>query len=80
MNVGRSRLQNTRLLPQALSSYLIEYVASSATGHSTEGALARKDKQTLSILFCCLRYRPSKVYFMYAFKHDDVICGLKGWR
>ncbi|KAH8982094.1 DUF300-domain-containing protein, partial [Lactarius akahatsu] len=47
---------------------LIEYVASTAAGHSTEGALARKDKQTLPIPFCCWRYRPTKPYFMYALK------------
>jgi hypothetical protein len=47
---------------------LIEFVASSATGHSAEGALARKDKKPLPIPFCCWRYRPSKVYFMYALK------------
>ncbi|KAI0276227.1 DUF300-domain-containing protein [Russula aff. rugulosa BPL654] len=47
---------------------LVEYVASSATGHSAEGALARKDKKRLPIPFCCLRYRPSKMYFMYAVK------------
>ncbi|KAH9021291.1 DUF300-domain-containing protein [Lactarius pseudohatsudake] len=47
---------------------LIEYVSSTAAGHSTEGALARKDKQTLPIPFCCWRYRPTKPYFMYALK------------
>ncbi|KAH9168370.1 organic solute transporter Ostalpha-domain-containing protein [Lactarius sanguifluus] len=47
---------------------LIEYVASTAAGHSTEGALARKDKGTLPIPFCCWRYRPTKPYFMYALK------------
>lgn len=47
---------------------LVEYVASTAAGHSSEGALARKDKQTLPIPFCCWRYRPTKPYFMYALK------------
>ncbi|KAI9454471.1 DUF300-domain-containing protein [Lactarius psammicola] len=47
---------------------LIEYVASTAAGHSTEGALARKDKQSLPVPFCCWRYRPTKPYFMYALK------------
>ncbi|KAF8262382.1 organic solute transporter Ostalpha-domain-containing protein [Lactarius quietus] len=47
---------------------LVEYVASTAIGHSTQGALARKDKRPLPIPFCCWRYRPSKPYFMYALK------------
>ncbi|KAI0291173.1 DUF300-domain-containing protein [Multifurca ochricompacta] len=47
---------------------LIEYVASTAAGHSTEGALARKDKQSLPLPFCCWRYRPTKAYFMYTLK------------
>jgi len=47
---------------------LVEYVASTAIGHSTEGALARKDKRPLPFPFCCWRYRPSKPYFMYALK------------
>lgn len=47
---------------------LIEYVASTATGHSADGALARKDKSSLPIPFCCWRYRPTKAYFMYTIK------------
>jgi len=47
---------------------LIEYVASTATGHSAEGALARKNKQPLPFPFCCWRYRPTKAYFMYTVK------------
>ncbi|KAN0132238.1 Organic solute transporter Ostalpha domain containing protein [Lactarius tabidus] len=47
---------------------LVEYVASTAIGHSTEGALARKDKRSLPFPLCCWRYRPSKAYFMYALK------------
>jgi len=47
---------------------LIEFVASSATGHSTQGALARKGKQTLPFPFCCWRFHPDKAYFMYAVK------------
>ncbi|KAF8476290.1 DUF300-domain-containing protein [Russula ochroleuca] len=47
---------------------LVEYVASTATGHSAEGALARKDKKPLPIPLCFWRYRPSKAYFMYTLK------------
>jgi len=47
---------------------LIEYVASTATGDSAEGALARKNKQPLPFPFCCWRYRPTKAYFMYTIK------------
>ncbi|KAI0059151.1 DUF300-domain-containing protein [Artomyces pyxidatus] len=47
---------------------LIEYVASTAAGHSAEGAIARKDKKKLPIPFCCWRYRPTKAYFMYTLK------------
>jgi len=47
---------------------LIEYVASTAIGHSTEGALARKDKQSLPFPLCFWRYRPTKAYFMYTVK------------
>jgi len=47
---------------------LIEYVASTASGHTAEGALVRKDKQPLPIPFCCWRYRPTKAYFMYTLK------------
>ncbi|KAJ7084432.1 DUF300-domain-containing protein [Mycena belliarum] len=47
---------------------LIEYVADSATGHSAENAIARKDKRRLLFPFCFLRYRPTKGYFMYTVK------------
>ncbi|EDR03464.1 uncharacterized protein LACBIDRAFT_295223 [Laccaria bicolor S238N-H82] len=47
---------------------LIDYVASTATGHSAEKAIARKDKRPLPFPFCCWRYRPTKVYFMYTVK------------
>ncbi|KAH9992167.1 DUF300-domain-containing protein [Russula vinacea] len=47
---------------------LVEYVASTAVGHSAEGALARKDKKPLPLPLCFWRYRPSKAYFMYAVK------------
>ncbi|KAF9530748.1 organic solute transporter Ostalpha-domain-containing protein [Crepidotus variabilis] len=54
-----------------LSAFLlliIEYVAATATGHSTEKALERKDKTPLPMPFCCWRYRPTKTYFMYTTK------------
>ncbi|ETW76861.1 hypothetical protein HETIRDRAFT_442143 [Heterobasidion irregulare TC 32-1] len=47
---------------------LIEYVASTAVGHSAENAIARKDKSPLPLPFCCWRYRPTKAYFMYTVK------------
>jgi len=47
---------------------LVEFVASTATGHSAEGALSRKDKQPLPLPLCFWRYRPSKAYFMYTLK------------
>ncbi|KAF8490149.1 DUF300-domain-containing protein [Russula emetica] len=47
---------------------LIEYVASTSVGHSTEGALARKGKRPLPAPFCCWRFRPTKTYFMYTLK------------
>ncbi|KAJ7462358.1 DUF300-domain-containing protein [Mycena galericulata] len=47
---------------------LIEYVADSASGHSAENAIARKDKRRLLFPLCCWRYRPTKAYFMYSVK------------
>jgi len=47
---------------------LIDFVASTATGHSAKKALERKDKKSLPIPFCCWRYRPTKPYFMYTVK------------
>lgn len=47
---------------------LVEFVASTATGHSAEGALARKDKRPLPFPFCCWRYRSTKPYFMFTLK------------
>ncbi|KAJ7096271.1 DUF300-domain-containing protein [Mycena epipterygia] len=47
---------------------LIEYVADSATGHTAENALVRKDKRRLLLPLCCWRYRPTKPYFMYTVK------------
>jgi len=47
---------------------LIDYVAATATGHSPDMALERKDKTSLPIPFCCFRYRPTKAYFMYTLK------------
>ncbi|KAI0312274.1 DUF300-domain-containing protein [Amylostereum chailletii] len=47
---------------------LIEYVASTSSGHTAEGAIARKNKSKLPIPFCCWRYRPTKAYFMYTLK------------
>jgi len=47
---------------------LIDFVASTATGHSANKALERKDKKSLPIPFCCWRYRPTKPYFMYTVK------------
>ncbi|PPQ71311.1 hypothetical protein CVT24_012037 [Panaeolus cyanescens] len=54
-----------------LSAFLlliIEYVAETASGHSAEKAIERKDKMPLPIPFCCWRYRPTKAYFMYTVK------------
>ncbi|KIM43917.1 hypothetical protein M413DRAFT_442985 [Hebeloma cylindrosporum] len=54
-----------------LSAFLlliIEYVASTASGHSADRALERKDKMPLPMPFCCWRYRPTKAYFMYTVK------------
>ncbi|KAG7439476.1 DUF300-domain-containing protein [Guyanagaster necrorhizus] len=47
---------------------LIEYVAATASAHSAENAIARKDKSKLPIPFCYWRYRPTKPYFMYTVK------------
>ncbi|KAG7098575.1 hypothetical protein E1B28_000506 [Marasmius oreades] len=47
---------------------LIEYVASTSSGHSADNAMVRKDKSKLPIPFCCWRYRPTKAYFMYTVK------------
>ncbi|KAJ7783231.1 organic solute transporter Ostalpha-domain-containing protein [Mycena metata] len=47
---------------------LIEFVADSATGHSAENAIARKEKRRLMMPLCCWRYRPTKAYFMYTVK------------
>ncbi|OSX62559.1 hypothetical protein POSPLADRAFT_1065820 [Postia placenta MAD-698-R-SB12] len=47
---------------------LIEFVAATAAGHNIDNAIARKDKSPLPIPFCCLRYRPTKAYFMYTLK------------
>ncbi|CAE6527879.1 unnamed protein product, partial [Rhizoctonia solani] len=47
---------------------IIQYVASTSSGKTAEGALARKDKEKLPIPFCCWRYRPTKSYFMYTIK------------
>lgn len=47
---------------------LIEYVASTAHGHSAENALLRKEKTKLPFPFGFWRYRPTKAYFMYTLK------------
>ncbi|ELU41327.1 hypothetical protein AG1IA_04662 [Rhizoctonia solani AG-1 IA] len=47
---------------------IIQYVASTSSGKTAEGALARKNKEKLPIPFCCWRYRPTKAYFMYTIK------------
>jgi len=47
---------------------LIDFVASTASDHSANKALERKDKKSLPIPFCCWRYRPTKPYFMYTVK------------
>lgn len=47
---------------------IIQYVASTSSGKTAEGALARKDKEKLPLPFCCWRYRPTKAYFMYTIK------------
>ncbi|KJA22431.1 hypothetical protein HYPSUDRAFT_41052 [Hypholoma sublateritium FD-334 SS-4] len=54
-----------------LSAFLlliVEYVADTASGHSTANALERKDKMPLPFPFGCWRYRPTKAYFMYTVK------------
>ncbi|KAF9652543.1 DUF300-domain-containing protein [Thelephora ganbajun] len=47
---------------------LIEYVASTASGHEVDKAMARKEKTALPIPLCCMRYRPTKPHFMYTIK------------
>ncbi|RPD55176.1 DUF300-domain-containing protein [Lentinus tigrinus ALCF2SS1-7] len=47
---------------------LIEFVASTATGHDVDNAILRKEKSSLPLPFCCWRYRPTKAYFMYTLK------------
>ncbi|KAF7326047.1 hypothetical protein MKEN_00455600 [Mycena kentingensis (nom. inval.)] len=47
---------------------IIEYVASSSSTRTAEGAMARKDKRPLPFPFCCWRYRPTKAYFLYTVK------------
>ncbi|CAG7850779.1 SubName: Full=Uncharacterized protein {ECO:0000313/EMBL:CCA73435.1} [Serendipita indica DSM 11827] len=47
---------------------IIQYVAATAASRTAEDALARKDKTKLPIPCCCLRYRPTKPYFMYTLK------------
>ncbi|KAI5121000.1 hypothetical protein M0805_000461 [Coniferiporia weirii] len=47
---------------------IMEYVASTASGHSLSLAMERKDKKKLPIPFCCWRYRPTKAYFLYTLK------------
>ncbi|KAF9788384.1 DUF300-domain-containing protein [Thelephora terrestris] len=47
---------------------LIEYVASTASGHEVDKAMARKEKTALPIPLCCMRYRPTKPYFMFTIK------------
>ncbi|KAJ7021813.1 DUF300-domain-containing protein [Mycena alexandri] len=47
---------------------IIEYVAATSAQHTSESALARKDKRPLPMPFCCWRYRPTKSYFMYTVK------------
>ncbi|KAL0948355.1 hypothetical protein HGRIS_010939 [Hohenbuehelia grisea] len=54
-----------------LSAFLlliIEYVASTGSGHNAHAALERKDKTPLPFPFCFWRYRPTKSYFMYTLK------------
>ncbi|KAN0107462.1 DUF300 domain containing protein [Russula decolorans] len=55
-----SLIQIGALHPFAFLLLLIEYVASTSIGHSTEGALARKGKRPLPAPFCCWRFRPTK--------------------
>jgi len=47
---------------------LIQYVAATAAGNDVNNAIARKDKKSLPLPFCCWRYRPTKAYFMYTVK------------
>jgi hypothetical protein len=47
---------------------IIEFVATTASDNRAENAIARKDKKSLPIPFCCWRYRPTKAYFMYTIK------------
>jgi len=47
---------------------LIDFVASTASGHDVRKALDRKSKSALPIPLCCIRYRPTKAYFMYTVK------------
>jgi Organic solute transporter Ostalpha len=47
---------------------LIQFVASTASSHTAENALERKDKTRLPLPLCCWRFRPTKPYFMYTLK------------
>ncbi|KAG8889851.1 hypothetical protein FRB99_003939, partial [Tulasnella sp. 403] len=47
---------------------LIQFVAATAHDRTAESALARKEKKKLMFPFCCWRYRPTKMYFMYTTK------------
>ncbi|KZT05741.1 DUF300-domain-containing protein [Laetiporus sulphureus 93-53] len=47
---------------------LIEYVAATTKDHNVDNAISSKEKKKLPLPFCCLRYRPTKAYFMYTLK------------
>ncbi|KAF5386218.1 hypothetical protein D9615_002233 [Tricholomella constricta] len=50
------------------SLLLIEFVAASSVVEDPKETLSRKEKRRLIVPFCCWRYRPTKMYFMYAVK------------
>ncbi|KZT60566.1 DUF300-domain-containing protein [Calocera cornea HHB12733] len=49
---------------------LIQFVADKSSTLDAKEVLQRKEKQKLPLPFCCVRYRPTKPYFMYTLKYS----------
>ncbi|EJT98287.1 DUF300-domain-containing protein [Dacryopinax primogenitus] len=49
---------------------LIQFVADKTPTLDAKEALQKKSKQKLPLPFCCIRYRPTKPYFMYTLKYS----------
>ncbi|KZO97434.1 DUF300-domain-containing protein, partial [Calocera viscosa TUFC12733] len=49
---------------------LIQFVADKSANLDAKEVLQRKEKQKLPLPFCCVRYRPTKPYFMYTLKYS----------